>query len=68
MIRNGESAAAEEPYEPVPLTKAEAVALILCAAEAFRGGELTKDIEAAAVAAIEKLNGVFHLEIHKTRP
>lgn len=52
----------------VNLTKQEAVALVLCAAEGLRGDEVPDDAKAAAVSAIEKLNEVFDLRIHEARP
>lgn len=51
----------------VNLTKQEAVALVLCAAEGLRGDEAPDDVKAAAVAAIEKLNVAFDLRIHEAR-
>lgn len=50
------------------MTKQEAVALVLCAAEGLRRGDIAPEVKAAAVAAIEKLNYEFDLKIHETRP
>lgn len=52
----------------VPLTKKEAVALVLCAAEGLRADGVPEEVKAAAVAAVEKLNEAFDLKIHEARP
>lgn len=50
----------------VKLTKDEAVAMVLAAAEILRSGRLDKDTKESVMSSVEKLNHAFNLGIEKS--
>lgn len=52
-------------YVDIVITKDEAEALIMCAADGLAGDGVSGSVKKLAIHAIEKLNVIFDLRIHE---